>query len=55
MQKDKRYSTPILIYFAVLIIFVTYNIIVDRQIVDLLYLVVVVSCVIKYFIVLRRK
>ena len=51
MQSDKHLDNAVLIYFIILIIFVICNIIKDIDFLDIVFLITLISSVIKYFII----
>ena len=53
MQREKHLDTAVLVYLFVILTFITINIINSVSICDLVYLVVVVCCVLKYFIIVH--
>ena len=53
MPDKKHAERAILIYFGVLLLMVISHLIRSKFVIDLVYLVVVVSCVLKFFIIVR--
>ncbi|MDO4394450.1 MAG: hypothetical protein Q4C23_00520 [Mycoplasmatota bacterium] len=53
MPDKKHAERAILIYFGVLLLMVISHLIRSKSVIDLVYLVVVVSCVLKFFIIVR--
>ena len=53
MDAEKHLDAAILIYLFILLLFVGINLINKVNIFDVMYLVVVVCCVLKYFIIIR--
>lgn len=52
MDTEKHLDAAILIYLFILLLFVGINLINKVNIFDVMYLVVVVCCVLKYFIII---
>lgn len=52
---EKREETAFLGYFAVLVILVVSSMITSMNIVNLVYLVVVLSCVLKFKLIVNKK
>lgn len=55
MDTEKHLDAAILIYLFILLLFVGINLINKVNIFDVMYLVVVVCCVLKYFIIIRNN
>lgn len=55
MDTEKHGDIAVLIYLMLLLAFVIYNIIKHVSCLDLIYLVVVVCCVLKFFIITYNK
>ncbi len=51
MDTEKHLDNAVLIYLLILLIFVIFNVLTNGNILDLIYLVIVVCCVFKYFII----
>jgi len=55
MHMEKREEAAFLTYFAVLLIFVIDSIITKLNIVSVGYLIVVLSCVLKFFLIVKKE
>ena len=55
MQSDKHLDNPVLLYLFLLILFVVINMFNDVDIFDVIYLVVLLCSVLKYFMVMREN
>ena len=55
MQDEKQLNNAFLGYLFILVILVGYNLFDIVSIVDIIYLVVVVSCFIKYLLIVNEK
>ena len=55
MQDEKQLNNAFLGYLFILVILVGYNLFDIVSIVDIIYLVVVVSCFIKYLLIVKEK
>lgn len=53
MPDKKHAERAILIYFAILLLTVVSHLLKSKSVIDIVYLVVVVSCVLKFFIIVR--
>lgn len=54
METEKNPHNAVLIYFIVLIIIVISNMTVEIKLIDIVYLIVLICSVIKYFIVIAE-
>lgn len=54
MQKERHAEIGILIYLCVLLFFTLINIIEDGSYLDVLYLIVVLCCVLKFLIIMKN-
>lgn len=54
MQKEKHVSAAVLVYFIFLLLMVFVNFFERTSFLDVVYCIVVVSCVFKYFIILKN-
>ena len=55
MQDEKQLNNAFLGYLFILVILVGYNLFDIASIVDIIYLVVVVSCFVKYLLIVNEK
>ena len=55
MQDEKQLNNAFLGYLIILVILVGYNLFDIASIVDIIYLVVVVSCFVKYLLIVNEK
>ena len=55
MQDEKQLNNAFLGYLIILVILVGYNLFDIASIVDIIYLVVVVSCFVKYLLIVKEK
>ena len=55
MKEEKHYDKAILIYLLFLIMFVISHMIKETTILDVIYLIALVSSVLKYFMVVRES
>ena len=55
MQSEKHLDTAVLLYLFLLLIFVIVNMTQGINILDLIYLIVVLCCVLKYFIIKNNR
>lgn len=53
MPDKKHAERAILIYFGILLLTVVSHLLKSKSVIDIVYLVVVVSCVLKFFIIVR--
>ena len=53
MPREKHVETAVLLYFGLLLIMVVGNLLNKISLFDIVYLVVVLCCVLKYFIIVR--
>lgn len=54
MQNEKHVSAAVLLYFIFLFLMVLVNLLERTSFLDVVYCIVVVSCVFKYFIILKN-
>lgn len=54
MQNEKHVSAAVLLYFIFLFLMVFVNLLERTSFLDVVYCIVVVSCVFKYFIILKN-
>ena len=54
MQNEKHVSAAVLLYFIFLFLMVLVNLLERTSFLDVVYCIVVVSCVCKYFIILKN-
>ena len=55
MDDEKRHENAVLIYFLVLIVFVISNMLKEVTILDVIYLIALVSAVVKFLLIQREK
>ena len=55
MQSEKHLNTAVLVYLLLLLVLVIVNLINDGTILDVMYLVCVVCCVLKYFLIIKEN
>ena len=55
MHMEKRKEAAFLIYFAILLFFAIYSMISNFDIIDLGYIVIVLSCVLKFILIVHKN
>ncbi len=55
MQKEKNKNNAVLLYFTLLVIMVVVNMFDGVEVLDIIYLIALISAIIKCFLVVYRK
>ena len=55
MQKEKNRNNAVLLYFTLLVIMVVVNMFDGVEVLDIIYLIALISAIIKCFLVVYRK
>lgn len=55
MQEKKHEGLAVFMYFAVLLLIVIINLINNESLFDLIYLFVILCCVFKFFLIIRKE